>query len=222
MKRFLGGVEVLALALVAFSVSPGKTSAQDRGTQSGPQQARISSLEGPAIQMLIRDRLPGQDLRKLVTDSRTAREHPDLSAYYRSKAHDRDIKAENYERFARNFGNRVPLSGDSHFSGGRMAFYYHNAAQESLRQASDYKLLRALNVQARQKEGCFSCHSFHGRGGKIAPDLAAEGTQGRSNAWLIAHFKDPQAISPSSVMPDFDGLTNRQLEVLSAFLQYQK
>jgi len=39
---------------------------------------------------------------------------------------------------------------------------------------------------------------------------------------LIGHFKDPQTRSPRSVMPAFSSLTDRQLEVLTTFLQGQK
>ena len=222
VKRFLECIAVLSCAVVALSVSPGKAGAQARGTESGQQQTSISILEGPAIQALMRDQFPLQDLRKLITSSRTIHDHPDLPAYYRSKASQTEIRADSYQRFARAFGDRTLRSGDSHFSGGRTAFYFHTAADASLTQARNDRLLAALNEQARQKEGCFSCHSFHGRGGKIAPDLAVEGTRGRSDAWLIAHFKDPQAQFPASVMPSFGTLTNRQLKVLSTFLRYQQ
>lgn len=73
-----------------------------------------------------------------------------------------------------------------------------------------------------RQEGCFSCHQLNGQGGKVGPDLTKEGTRGRSNAWLIGHFKNPAAYTPGSVMPSFKNLTNQQLQALTAFLQNEK
>jgi mono/diheme cytochrome c family protein len=73
-----------------------------------------------------------------------------------------------------------------------------------------------------RQEGCFSCHRLNGKGGKVGPDLTKEGTRGRSDAWLIGHFKDPPAYSPGSTMPSFKNLTNQQLQALTAFLQSEK
>lgn len=66
------------------------------------------------------------------------------------------------------------------------------------------------------------CHQLDGNGGKVGPDLTYEGTRGRTDAWLVGHFKDPSAYTPGSIMPDFKNLTNRQLDALTAFLQSQK
>jgi mono/diheme cytochrome c family protein len=222
MKRFLECAGGLVLALAAISVPSVKTGAQTRAEQSGRQHTAISNLEGPAIQMLIRDQQPQQDLRKLVTSSRTAGEHPNLAEYYQSEAQRLSAESKRYERFARAAGDTKPLSDPNHYGVSRSARFDYLAAKGTLRRAQDDNLLAALNEQARQKEGCFACHSFHGRGGTIAPDLALEGTRGRTNTWLMAHFKDPQAAAPNSVMPNFDRLTARQLGTLSAFLQYQK
>lgn len=73
-----------------------------------------------------------------------------------------------------------------------------------------------------RQEGCFMCHQLDGQGGKVGPDLTYEGTRGRTNAWLVGHFKDPSAYSPGSIMPAFKNLTNAQLDALTAFLQSQK
>lgn len=73
-----------------------------------------------------------------------------------------------------------------------------------------------------RQEGCFMCHQLDGNGGKVGPDLTYEGTRGRTDAWLVGHFKDPSAYTPGSIMPDFKNLTNRQLDALTAFLQSQK
>ena len=73
-----------------------------------------------------------------------------------------------------------------------------------------------------RQEGCFSCHQLNGKGGKVGPDLTKEGTRGRSDAWLIGHFKTPAAYSPGSSMPSFKNLTNHQLRALTAFLRSEK
>jgi cbb3-type cytochrome oxidase cytochrome c subunit len=66
------------------------------------------------------------------------------------------------------------------------------------------------------------CHQLDGQGGKVGPDLTHEGARGRTDAWLIGHFRDPSAYSPGSVMPAFKNLTDPQLQALTAFLQSQK
>lgn len=73
-----------------------------------------------------------------------------------------------------------------------------------------------------RQEGCFTCHRLDRQGGKDGPDLTYEGTRKRTDAWLVGHFKDPQAYSPGSMMPPFKNLTEKQLQALTAFLQSQK
>lgn len=73
-----------------------------------------------------------------------------------------------------------------------------------------------------KQEGCFMCHQLNGEGGAVGPDLTVEGTRGRTDQWLIGHFKDPAAYVPGSIMPAFKNLTDKQLQALTAFLQNQK
>lgn len=73
-----------------------------------------------------------------------------------------------------------------------------------------------------RQEGCFMCHQLEGEGGRVGPDLTVEGTRGRTNEWLVGHFKDPPAYVRGSIMPPFKNLTDEQLQALSAFLQSQK
>ncbi|MCL5005319.1 MAG: hypothetical protein M1404_02195 [Acidobacteria bacterium] len=217
MKHWISGLAVLGCALLALSIAQSRTRAQDQGVKFEDKQAGILTL-GPAIRVLVTEPLSRRELRKLVTDSRTARDHPDLAEYYRIEADRLQADAERDGRLARAFGDTVPLSGDSHFSVGRDTFYYHVRAKGCLRQAQADRLLAALNRQAAEREGCFSCHSFHGRGGKKATDLAIEGSRCRSKAWLIRYFKDPQTYAGKAL----SGLTDQQLEVLATFLEYQK
>lgn len=72
-----------------------------------------------------------------------------------------------------------------------------------------------------RQEGCFMCHQLSGEGGKVGPDLTVEGTRGRTDEWLVGHFKDPPAYTTGSIMPAFNNLTDEQLAALTAFLQSQ-
>jgi len=73
-----------------------------------------------------------------------------------------------------------------------------------------------------RQEGCFMCHQLNGEGGKVGPDLTVEGTRGRTDEWLVGHFKNPPAYTPGSRMPPFSNLTDDQLKSLTVFLQGQK
>ena len=212
---------ILGCALLALSVALSRTKAQEHRAPFDRPQTGILTLEGPAIHIVVTAHLPGSELRQLATDSRTAQDHPDLAQYYRSRADRLQAEAEEEQRIARAFGDPKPLNAPDHFNIGRNARHYHVLAKESLKRAQSDNLLAGLYAQAAQGEGCFSCHGLHGRGGKIAPDLAAEGNRGRSRAWLIGHFKNPQAYSSTSVMPALAGLTNPQLDALTSFVQYQ-
>jgi len=221
-KQWIERLAILGCALLALSIAGSRATAQEQRAQSDYQQTKIVTQEGPAIHILVAEPRSRRELRKLVTDPRTAREHPDLAGYYQGKSLRLHAEAEDCQQIARNFGDPKPLAAPDHFNVGRNARHYHVIARRFLRQSQDAGLLAALYTQAAQGEGCFSCHSLHGRGGTVAPDLAMEGTRGRSNAWLVGHFEDPQAYSPDSVMPALGGLTSHQLQALATFLQYQK
>jgi ubiquinol-cytochrome c reductase cytochrome b subunit len=67
-----------------------------------------------------------------------------------------------------------------------------------------------------EKSGCIACHSIHGKGGTIGPDLTHVGSK-KDRDWLIRHFKDPQALSPGSIMPKVT-LPDKELNELTDYM----
>ncbi len=67
-----------------------------------------------------------------------------------------------------------------------------------------------------QLKGCIGCHTVAGQGGKIGPVLDDVGLR-RTPEWMMQHFRDPQTVSPGSVMPRF-GFTEAEARALTDFL----
>jgi len=67
-----------------------------------------------------------------------------------------------------------------------------------------------------EEKGCFACHSVGGKGGTIGPALD-EVAKRRDSQWITAHFRNPRALTPDSVMPQFD-FTEQQIRALTEFL----
>jgi ubiquinol-cytochrome c reductase cytochrome b subunit len=65
---------------------------------------------------------------------------------------------------------------------------------------------------------CAYCHHIMGRGGRIqGPDLSNVVAKDRTKAWLQRFIKDPQAISPWSIMPKYD-LSQEELSRLADYV----
>ncbi len=75
---------------------------------------------------------------------------------------------------------------------------------------------QGLNVYVERE--CAYCHHIAGRGGRIqGPDLSNVIAKGRTKDWLTKFIKDPQAVSPWSIMPKYD-LKEQDLNNLSDFI----
>jgi cbb3-type cytochrome oxidase cytochrome c subunit len=66
------------------------------------------------------------------------------------------------------------------------------------------------------QKGCIGCHSVGGLGGKVGPALDDVGLR-RSPEWMLQHFRDPQSVTPGSVMPRF-GFSETEARALTDFL----
>ena len=65
--------------------------------------------------------------------------------------------------------------------------------------------------------GCAGCHRIHGEGGALAPDLSSIGDARPDREWHVKHFRDPQSVSPGSIMPKFP-LTEPELNDLTSYM----
>ena len=64
---------------------------------------------------------------------------------------------------------------------------------------------------------CLECHWINGEGNPKGIDLKHVGER-RTRDWLLAHFRDPQEMSPHSKMPPYDDLPARDLNDITDYL----
>ncbi len=67
-----------------------------------------------------------------------------------------------------------------------------------------------------EEKGCLGCHSIGGKGGNIGPALDQVAKR-HDPQWIVAHFQNPQAVSPGTVMPQFS-FTEQETRALTEFL----
>ncbi len=66
------------------------------------------------------------------------------------------------------------------------------------------------------ERACVACHKIGDKDGGIAPDLSFQGLL-KDDKWMIAHFKDPRALVPDSIMPTF-GFAEADYVAMSGYL----
>jgi ubiquinol-cytochrome c reductase cytochrome b subunit len=84
---------------------------------------------------------------------------------------------------------------------------------EALQSAPDFAVQGALIYQKSQ---CGSCHLVNGVGVKLGPPLNSL-KQRRARQWVEDHFRNPQALSPGSIMPP-SRFTPSEMEKIVAYL----
>ncbi len=67
-----------------------------------------------------------------------------------------------------------------------------------------------------EEKGCIGCHAVAGKGGKVGPALD-EVAKRHDPEWISAHFRNPVALSPGSVMPQFN-FNEQEIRALTEFL----
>ncbi len=67
--------------------------------------------------------------------------------------------------------------------------------------------------------GCSGCHSIHGRGGGLGPNLSAVGNA-HDVAWIAAKIHNPRLGKPDTAMPTAKelGVSDQNVEDLAAWL----
>jgi len=76
--------------------------------------------------------------------------------------------------------------------------------------------------QLFEQVGCMGCHMVNGQGGQIGPNLSNEGNAGHSRPWLQTQIRSPKSHNPTTAMPAFDNLSDRQVTDLVNYLESLK
>jgi len=70
--------------------------------------------------------------------------------------------------------------------------------------------------QLLAERACVACHKLGNQDGGIAPDLSFEGLL-KDEKWMVAHFKNPRALIPDSIMPTFT-FSDNEFKIMSSYL----
>jgi mono/diheme cytochrome c family protein len=66
------------------------------------------------------------------------------------------------------------------------------------------------------EKGCIGCHSIAGKGGTVGPALD-DAAKRHDAHWISLHFQNPAAVTPGSVMPQFN-FSEQEIRALTEFL----
>jgi ubiquinol-cytochrome c reductase cytochrome b subunit len=88
---------------------------------------------------------------------------------------------------------------------------------EALQLAPDFAVEGALIYQKNQ---CGSCHAVNGVGVKLGPPLNGLKRR-RSKEWVEKHFRNPQALSPGSIMPSYKFSPSEMQSIVAYLLVLQ-
>ena len=67
------------------------------------------------------------------------------------------------------------------------------------------------------QQHCAACHRIHGNGGNVGPDLSYVAEHRPDRNWHLRHFRNPQSVSPGSIMPAFP-LSENDLTDLTSYM----
>jgi ubiquinol-cytochrome c reductase cytochrome b subunit len=84
---------------------------------------------------------------------------------------------------------------------------------EALQSAPDFAVEAAVLYQTHQ---CGSCHIANGAGRAIGPPLNGLSRR-RSRGWVERHFREPQVLSPGTIMPAY-ALRPKEMDALTSYL----
>ncbi len=85
---------------------------------------------------------------------------------------------------------------------------------DAWRMAPDDAIEGAVIYQVNQ---CATCHTLNGEGGKVGPVLNGLRSR-RERSWVVAHFADPDKLSPGSGMPPYSDLSAEDLDKLTNYV----
>lgn len=84
---------------------------------------------------------------------------------------------------------------------------------DALQSAPDFAVEGAL---VYQKNNCGACHKINGAGTEVGPPLNGLSRR-RTRTWVESHFREPQVMSPGTVMPAYP-FSPKEMQSITAYL----
>lgn len=117
-------------------------------------------------------------------------------------------------------GSAMPTYGFTEEEARSLAFYALSLREPPVTgYFTSRRILESAEHGARlfESKGCMGCHSVGGKGEKVGPALD-QAAQRHTERWLMDHFREPQSVSPGSVMPQY-GFAEAEARSLVLFLR---